>query len=85
MAIETFPSPNPNAMKFVVGTPVGGPTTVVRGADTEHGFAAELLGTEGVVSVFFTADFVTITKSPTAGWESILPQAVSILEREFGG
>jgi len=85
MAIETFPSPNPNAMKLVVGTPVGGPTTVVRGSETGQGFASDLLGIEGVASVFFTADFVTITKSPSGIWDQILPQAVSILERDFGG
>lgn len=85
MAIEIFPSPNPNAMKLVVGTPVGGPTTVVRGSETGRSFASDLLGIEGVASVFFTADFVTITKSPSTMWDEILPQAVSILEREFGG
>lgn len=83
MAIEIFPSPNPNAMKLVVGTPVGGPTTVVKGSDTDKGFASDLLQIEGVAGVFFTADFVTVTKSPSAGWDEILPQAVSILEGEF--
>ena len=83
MAIEIFPSPNPNAVKLVVGTPVGGPTTVVRGSETDQGFASDLLGIEGVASVFFTADFVTITKSPSAMWDEILPRAVSILERNF--
>lgn len=85
MAIETFPSPNPNAMKLVVGKPVGGPTTVVEGTDTDVAFASDLLDIEGVVSVFFTADFVTITKSPSAAWDEIVPRAVSILERDFEG
>ncbi len=83
MAVETFPSPNPNAMKLVVGVPVGGPTTVVEGADTEFGFAVRLLEIEGVVSVFFTADFVTITKSPSSVWDDIVARAVPILEEAF--
>jgi hypothetical protein len=31
-----------------------------------------------------TADFVTITKAPDAMWDSIVPEATAILEREFG-
>jgi hypothetical protein len=72
-------------MKLVVGAPVGGPGTVTPGAETEVGWAAALVGLQGVASVFFTADFVTITKSPSAEWDAILAEAVPILEDHFGG
>jgi hypothetical protein len=85
MSVEIAPTPNPNAMKLVVGRPVGGPGTVVAGATTDVAWAADLIGLEGVSSVFFTADFVTITKSPSAGWDAILAEAVPILELEFAG
>lgn len=70
-------------MKFSVGQPVGGPQTFVKGSDTENPLAANLLQVEGVASMFMTADFVTITKTPDASWESITPEAVSILEGHF--
>jgi hypothetical protein len=84
MGVRTFPTPNPNAMKLVVGRPVGATGTATIDKPTEVGFAGELVGIEGVASVFFTADFVTITRLPTVDWDAILEEAVPILERVFG-
>ncbi|HEX6219841.1 MAG TPA: NifU N-terminal domain-containing protein, partial [Acidimicrobiia bacterium] len=74
---------NPNAMKFSVGQAVGGPGTYVRGSQPEEKHLAELLALDGVASVFFTADFVTISKTPDGSWESITPKATAILESHF--
>ena len=84
MPVRVEPSPNPNAMKFTVGVPVGGPTTHVAGSDPGEGFVADLLAVDGVSSIFMTADFVTITKAPDASWDIIVPEAVEILGSEFG-
>jgi hypothetical protein len=84
MAVRVAPTPNPNALKFSVGVPVGGPGTYVKGANPEEDFLADLLDLDGVASVFFTADFVTISKTPEASWERIIPEATAILETEFG-
>lgn len=84
MAVRTEPTPNPNAMKFSVGEPVGGPGTYVRGAEPEEEFLARLLTLDGVSSVFFTADFVTISKTPDGSWDVIAPEATAILESHFG-
>ena len=82
MPVSVAPTPNPNAMKFSVGASVGGPTsyTAAEGAD---GFAGAILALPGVAGLFMTADFVTITKTPDATWDGILPEATSILEIEF--
>ncbi|HEU5113576.1 MAG TPA: NifU N-terminal domain-containing protein [Acidimicrobiia bacterium] len=85
MAVIVAPSPNPNAMKFTVGKPVGGPTTHIAGTPPEQSFARDLLAIPGVTSIFMTADFVTISKTSDVTWESIIPEATSILEGEFGG
>lgn len=85
MAVRVDPTPNPNALKFSVGTPVGGPGTYVKGADPAEEFLAGLLEIEGVASVFFTADFVTISKTPDGSWEAITPEASAILEDHFSG
>ena len=84
MSIRVEQTPNPNALKFSVGKPVGGPGTVVRGAETGEGFLADLLELDGVASVFFTADFVTISKTPDGSWDVITPEASAILESHFG-
>ena len=85
MPVTVFPTPNPNAMKFTVGTPVGGPGTVVRGGETDLEFAAALVDLDGVASIFFTADFVTISKTDDGSWDGITPEATAILEAHFGG
>ena len=84
MPVVVEQTPNPNALKFSVGEPVGGPGTVVKGSEPEEGFLAELLDLDGVASVFFTADFVTISKTPDGSWDVIEPGATAILEGRFG-
>lgn len=85
MAVTVEQTPNPNALKFSVGEPVGGPGTYVKGSQPDEEFLAELLELEGVASVFFTADFVTISKTPDGSWDSIRPEATEILETRFPG
>lgn len=58
---------------------------MVKGADPDQEFLAGLLALDGVSSVFFTADFVTISKTPDGSWESITPAATAILESAFSG
>lgn len=77
-------TPNPNAVKFSVGRPVGGPTTFVPSKPTDDPLGSALLAIDGVTSVFMTADFVTITKDSSAAWETIVEAATPILEAHFG-
>lgn len=81
--ISVSSTPNPNAVKFTVGKPVGGPATFVAGKATEDPMAQSLLDLPGVTSIFMTGDFVTISKDPEADWEEIVPAAQSILEDHF--
>jgi len=83
MAVTVEPTPNPNAVKFSVGQPVGGPGTYVKGAEPQEEFVASLLALDDVASVFFTADFVTISKTPDGSWDSITTEATAILESHF--
>lgn len=71
-------------MKFTVGQPVGGPATYVAGSDADDPVAAALLGLAGVVSVFMTADFVTVSKSSDATWDTLAPSCVEILAEHYG-
>jgi len=83
MSIEIQGTPNPNALKFQVGVPVGGPTTVVAGQPSDDPAANAIAEIEGVTSVFMTADFVTVTKTPEADWQEIVDQAHPILSSRF--
>lgn len=85
MAIVIENTPNPNALKFTVGTPVGGPATFSVGTADDHPVAREVVGVDGVTSMFLTADFVTVTKDPGADWSAIAPAVQAILERHYPG
>ena len=76
-------TPNPNALKFGVGVEVGGPRSYVAANAGDDPVAGELFGIEGIMSVFMTADFVTITKNPDADWSGITPAVTAILQRHF--
>ncbi len=83
MPVTVSSTPNPNAVKFTVGVPVGGPTTYVPAQPTDDPLGVALLGLPGVASVFLTADFVTINKLPDAAWEPIIEPAQEILAGHF--
>lgn len=83
MEVRVEPTPNPNATKFTVGVPVGGPGTHVKGSKPEEEWISSLLELDGVASVFLTADFVTISKTPDSSWDAITPEASAILENHF--
>lgn len=84
MPVQISNTPNPNALKFAVGVDVGGPATFAAGQETDDANAAALLAIDGVTSVFMTADFVTLSKTPESSWEMIVPQATELLEERFG-
>lgn len=84
MPVTIENTPNPNALKFTVGRDVGGPATFVDGQETDDAMAQALLALEGVTSIFMTSDFVTLSKTPEASWESIAGEAQIILESHFG-
>lgn len=81
--VSIDPTPNPNALKFTVGSPVGGPATFVAGRETDDPMAAALLALPGVSSIFMTADFVTVSKTPEGDWEDIIEPAKTIIADHF--
>ena len=83
MAVVVETTPNPRAMKFTVGMPVGGPATFVD-AESAEDSVAPILNIEGVQSVFMTGDFVTVTRTDEISWDSVVDTIVEILEESFG-
>jgi hypothetical protein len=79
MAIEinVQATPNPNSYKINTNqTLFEGPrsTSLKSGDETDHPLARALLGIEGIDNIFGIKDFVTISKTSDAEWDTILPQ-----------
>ena len=79
--IEIQPTPNPNALKFVLDRAVSQqPMSFFNAAAAEDvPLAKRLFEIAGVSSLLLLGDFITINKSPQAGWDDIKRQARSIL------
>jgi hypothetical protein len=69
----TTTTPNPDAMKFTLDVRVEGMVN----ARTEQEaavdpLAAAVLAIPGVAAVFRTADFLTVTRDPSASWDELI-------------
>ena len=84
MPARVSQTPNPNALKFTVDTWFEGPSSFAAGVPTDDVVAAPLLAIPGVISVFMSADFVTLSKTTDGLWDEIVPAATEILEGHFG-
>jgi hypothetical protein len=83
--VQPQPTPNPNALRFALGeNAIGDKSRSFAAATAAKGvtWAERLFALPGVVSLFGVKDFLTITKAPSADWDSIVPKAVEILSTE---
>ena len=81
MPIQVQPTPNPNAMKFVLGQPVFARPLSFPSAQAAAGHvpAEEIFALSGVYNVFMVQDFVTVNKLPDVPWEPLVPAVQAIL------
>lgn len=82
MDIKVERTPNPSAMKFTVGVPVGGPATYTEAGSADERIAP-ILGLEGVTSVFMTSDFITVSGSDDVDWDVVVPDVITTIESSF--
>lgn len=70
---EIQPTPNPNALKFVLDRPIAAQPVSFFSADAarEHPLAARLFAVPGVSALLLLGDFVTVNKQPEAKWDPI--------------
>jgi hypothetical protein len=70
---EIQPTPNPNAMKFVLDRRVAdGPISFFDAeAARGHSLGTKLFAIPGVCSLLFLHDFLTVNKKPEAKWPQI--------------
>lgn len=82
MDIRVESTPNPAARKFTVGVPVGGPATATSAETAPDGLRG-LFDIDGVVSIFMTADFVTVSTSGAIDWSTAEPLIVEALQTAY--
>ncbi|MDB5173727.1 MAG: Scaffold protein Nfu/NifU [Phycisphaerales bacterium] len=78
---EVQPTPNPNAMKFILDRPIseGRLSFLDPAAGHSHAIAARLFAVNGVTSLLFLGDFVTVCKSPAVRWAGITAKVKRVL------
>ena len=77
---EPSPTPNPNAMKFTLDVTL--PEMLdVRSAEAAAGnpLAEAVFAVPGVVMLFGTADFLTVSREEGADWDEIVPAVQAIV------
>lgn len=79
--VEVQPTPNPNALKFMLDGPIAEQPTsfLAAGTAAEHPVASRLFAIPGVVSLLLLGDFVTVNKSPDSNWADIKPRVKRVL------
>jgi len=79
--VEVQPTPNPNALKFLLDLSISEqPTSFFSaGAAEGHPIASRLFAIQGVSSLLLLGDFVTVNKSPGANWAEIKARVQRVL------
>lgn len=86
ITIDVQPTPNVNALKFVLNRRVTeGKSQTFRTPQEAAAspLGAGLLAIPGVVQVFFLNDFITVTRNPATPWESLAAQVEGEIRRHF--
>ena len=80
--LDIQPTPNPNAAKFILDSPISPQPTSFFNADQakDHPLASQLFAIPGVASVLLLGDFVTINKRPETKWSAITSKVQSVLQ-----
>src|SRR3954451_17203688 len=88
MFIQTEPTPNPAALKFLPGRTILAHGTLDirdKAAAAQSPLAEKLFAIEGVAGVFFGSDFITVTRSG-AEWQHLKPAILgAIMEHYMSG
>ena len=87
MFIETESTPNPATLKFIPGREVMGARGTADFASPEAAMrsplAARIFALPGVARVFLGSDFITVTQSGDADWQSLRPQVLGAVMDHF--
>ena len=81
--VEVQPTPNPNALKFMLDREIADqPVSFFNaGAASGHPIASRLFEIPGVSSLLLLGDFVTVNKSADASWPPIKERVLQVLAK----
>ena len=83
MFIQTEETPNPNALKFLPGVEISPEAPVFFNNFTEarakSSLAAKIYAIGNIETVFFGADFITVTKASSFDWQLLKPEILMII------
>jgi Fe-S cluster biogenesis protein NfuA len=85
MFIQTEPTPNPAALKFLPGRPVLAHGTLDirdKTGASQSPLAERLFDVPGVSGVFFGSDFISVTKA-TGDWQQLKPAILGAIMEHF--
>ena len=81
--VDPMETPNPNAMKFTLNQTVaetGSFSFNAGDAEIAHPVAAAVLALNDVESVFGVNDFITVSKTASADWTTLMPKVVEAIQ-----
>jgi Fe-S cluster biogenesis protein NfuA len=84
--ITVQPTPNPNALKFILDAPVKTRDSAVYRDAADCGsnlLAKMLLGLDHVDEVYFATNFITVTQDGKADWDTLEGNIKDIIRRLF--
>ena len=87
MLVETVETPNPNSLKFIPNMTVSeiGPVEVFKDTeDKKIPLANNILAIEGVTSIFFGDDFISVNKKEPVKWDDLKPGIISEINDFYG-
>jgi len=85
-SVDTMPTPNPNALKFLFSTAVkseGSSTYLCKEDAKENLLAAELFDLRGVDHIHLFDNFITVTKFGYASWTDLEPLIIDSFNKNF--
>jgi hypothetical protein len=86
--VWTEPTPNPNALKFTLNRTVteGRSKTYASPEAAEASpLAKKLFEIDGVKSIFFLNNFITVTRQPGSDWVAIARQVEERIRAHYAG
>ena len=75
--VRPEPTPNPDAMKFVLDLTLPARILANRGDEADDRFTRALLAIDGVAAIFGINDFVTVGRQPGFEWDPIVAAVVA--------
>ena len=85
MFIQTQPTPNPNALKFVPGRTVSncGSHEITKKDNIDNDLVRNILSINGVMGVFLGKDFISVNKDQSIDWEDIKHITISLINEFY--